>query len=1581
MSIKISENMYKPTTINEPIAVIGIGCRFPGANNPSSYWENLIMGTDSITEIPAERWSLEDYYNAKTNVPGKMITRWGGFLDDVDQFDSNFFNISPREAEKIDPQQRLLLEVSWEALESSGIVPSSLAGSNTGVFVGISNSDYSRLPSGGPASLNAYSGTGTSFSIAANRISYSMDLKGPSLSVDTACSSSLVAVHLACQSLRSGESSMCLVGGVNLMLSPEATIVFSQAQMMAIDGRCKTFDALADGYVRGEGCGVVILKPLKQAVKDQDNILALIRGSAVNQDGLTNGITAPNGPSQQYVIRQALKNAKVTPEQISYVEAHGTGTTLGDPIEYGALKAVLMKDRQLDHTCWLGSVKTNIGHLESAAGMAGLLKVVLSLRHQKIPPHLHFKNPNPYISFEDTSFSIPVTPQDWKTNTPGARLAGISGFGFGGTNCHLIIQEYETQGKQQQQPQETAASHLIIPLSAKTEKSLKILASKYLDFLKAGTEASLSDICFTASTRRSNLSCKLVLISHSKKQLQEKLSDFIQGKTIFGLVKGKTKPRKKPKVAFLFTGQGSQYLGMGKQLYSTQQVFRKALDKCNDILRPYLNVDLIKIIHSNDTVDSRINETTYTQPSLFALEYAIAQLWISWGIKPNFVMGHSVGEYVAATIAEVFSLEDGLKLIVARARLMGTLPKGGEMYTVLASEDQVQQVLAGMDQEISIAAVNGPQNTVVSGSEAALDKFKNRLAKLNIKVKRLQVSHAFHSHLMEPMMEEFQEVVEAITYNTPNIQLISNVTGTEVLSEISNPSYWVNHVQATVRFSTGMKSLHSKGCDAYVEIGPRPTLLGMGKQCVPEDNALWLPSIRPKRAESEQLLESLASLYVAGKSVNWNALYKERSVDFMNMPTYAFDRNRHWLENQTNDVQNSINKLPKQQETGDLIRQLEQIKELSPEEIKVLPKLLELLSTMDRQQQNEVLVNDWFFEMQWRKKPYSPEEKYTEKKGLWLVFCDSEGLGEYLATRLEELGHYCMQVYPSTDCEVVDSKTRKFCPTDREAYKSLFQDTKEIEGMTLHGIVHLWGMETEASESLDGLALEKAQELGCISVLHIVQALAIQHRSVLSRLWLVTRNAQSICSNKDQLAIAQAPLWGMGKVVALEHPNLWGGLIDLALDSKSLKNDVELLIPQLLSDEREDHIAFRDNERHVARLVKSEIQESSGLDFKKDGTYLITGGLGALGLQVARWMAVKGADNLVLTGRREATGDTRKTIDEIMAKGTKVIVAQVDVTDKDAMAKLFKTIEKSMPPLKGVVHIAGVLDDRILLKQDQKSFGNVMAPKVQGALNLHLLTKELSLDFFTLFSSVSSLMGAPGQGNYAAANTFIDALAHYRRAKGLKGMSINWGPWSDIGMAAQLKGNEQMRITSQGIKQIPLTQGLQALEYVLRSNTSQVGVMPIDWSLLQSRLQGGNTPMILSELLLNDPYKKQSGVITGRESHGLWEKLEAVPVADREKLLLAYLQEYTAKTLGMETMKIDLQQPLNYLGLDSLMAMELRNQIITELDVEIAIERFLEGISLAELAQLTLEQKATGAVFVSDQSTHDIDDDIEEFTL
>jgi len=868
----------------EPIAIIGMGCRFPRADDPAGFWSLLHNGVDAVGEVPASRWKMEDYYDSDPDKPGVMETRWGGFLDDVDRFDPEFFGISPREAAAMDPQQRLLLEVSWEALESAGQGPANLTECRTGVFVGLTGDEYSRLfyRRNNLSLLDVYFASGIARSVAGGRISYTLGIQGPNLSIDTACSSSLVAVHTACLHLRMGECRMALAGGSNVILSPELGIAFSRSRMLAADGRCKAFDSRADGFVRSEGCGMVVLKRLCDAVADGDPILAIVRGSAVNQDGRSSGLTAPNGAAQEDLIRRALAGARVQPREVGYVEAHGTGTELGDPIEARALANVLGRDRTGSAPLLVGSVKTNIGHLESAAGVAGLIKVVLALQHEEIPPNLHFRKLNPHIDWAGAPIEIPVQPRPWPRGG-SRRVAGVSAFGFSGTNAHLVVEEApagETPRREFERPLH------ILALSARSETALGVLGGRYSAEL-GSSSAEAGDICHTANAGRAHFEHRLAVCGGSREELRNNLIAALPG--------ARVQDRDGVRAVFLFSGQGSQYAGMGKELYATQPVFRRALDQCAALLKGEMEEPLLETLWGSAT--DRLDRTACTQPALFAVEYALAELWRSWGIAPAAVLGHSVGEYVAACVAGVYSLASGLKLIAARARLMQGTAGRGAMTAVMADEGRVREALAGIGERVSIAAFNAPESLVISGYERELAIAEERLRSRGCRVRRLAVSHAFHSPQMDEIEAAFERVAGELQFAAPQLPLISSVTGRLAgLEEIGRPVYWSRQIRQPVRFQQALEQLRSYR--AFVEAGPGTTLAGLGRQSIADGTVLWVASLRKDRGEWPQMLESLSCLYMRGADIDWRGFdepYRRRKVA---LPTYPFERGRYWLDAQ-----------------------------------------------------------------------------------------------------------------------------------------------------------------------------------------------------------------------------------------------------------------------------------------------------------------------------------------------------------------------------------------------------------------------------------------------------------------------------------------------------------------------------------------------------------------------------------------------------------------------------------------------------------------------------------------------------------
>ncbi|MEM8673191.1 MAG: type I polyketide synthase [Cyanobacteria bacterium P01_G01_bin.67] len=1528
----------------EPIAIIGLGCRFPGARNPDAFWQLMHDGVDAITKVPHDRWEIDHVYDPEVGKPGKMSTRYGGFLEQVDQFDPGFFGISPREAERIDPQQRLVLEVAWEAIENAGIAPDTLSGSQTGVFVGIGNYDYGRWQGRDLTEINAYDGSGTTLGIAANRLSYLLNLQGPSLVIETSCSSSLVNLHYACQSLNLKETNLCLVGGVSLMLSPEPSIAFSQAKMMAPDGRCKTFDASADGYVRGEGCGMLVLKRLSDAIKNKDIIQAIIRGSAVNQDGLSNGLTAPNGLAQQTVILQALKNARVTPAQISYVEAHGTGTALGDPIEFKSLKTVLMQDRQPDKLCWLGSVKTNIGHLEAAAGIAGIIKVVLALQHREIPPHLHLKQLNPYIFLEGTTFSIPTVRQSWDVNH---RLAGISSFGFGGTNAHVILEEAPINDKMV--IDNNRPIHLL-SLTAKSQKALQELAQRYTNFLTLNPDVNLADVCFTANTGRMHFNHRLAAVTSSADLLCQQLRAFAVGEETSGLVYSQLSSCHPLKIAFLFTGQGSQYIGMGRQLYETQPTFQAALETCEQILSTYLDHSLLKILYTDETSDPLLNQTAYTQPALFALEYALAQLWQSWGIEPSAVVGHSVGEYAAACIAGVFSLEDGLKLIAARGRIMQVLPQAGTMVAVLASEAQVTAAIEPYRQVVSVAAINSAKSVVISGQKQAIEAICGDFEAQGVKIKPLTVSHAFHSPLMEPMLAEFEQVAREVTYSPPRTSLISNVTGQEVTAEIATPEYWCNHIRQPVKFAASLETLKQQRYEIFVEIGPKPILSGLGKTSLPEAEKLWLPSLRPGKSDWQQMLNSLAELYGRGVSVDWSGFERDYCRRRVILPTYPFQRQRYWVQSTdcgngqvkpavSDNFQTAIVKLFHQGETEQLVQQLKQHETFSEEQLKVFEELLSVLVKQHQQQLTVASIKDLFYRMEWKVKPRLATTNLAKKSASWLIFADQQGVGEALAQSLHHQGHHYFLVYPGETYQRQDNRTWILNPSSSTEFEQLFQEVAIINYLPLIKIVHLWSLEAAPPEQLTVMAVNQAQRLGCGSVLHLVQALVKHHSSRLPCLWLVTQGAMPVGS--IQPAVAQAPLWGLGKVIALEHPDLWGGMLDLA--PKPSKTAIEMLLKEIADTQEEDHLVFRGGQRYVSRLVPSQLPELSGMHLKSDSTYLITGGLGALGLKVAQWLVEQGARNLVLSGRKKPSTEVQTILKGLEDKGVHILVVQADVSEWEEMLSVFKTIQTAMPPLRGVIHTAGVISYQSISNLEFNRFESVLSPKILGAWILHQLTQDLDLDFFVNFSSIASMWGSKGQAPYAAANSFLDILAFYRQSLKLPCISINWGPWAEGGMASS---EGQQWLQQIGVKTLPPKQALAALEFLLESNCPQTTVANVDWKRFKDIYEARGSRTLLEKIAV----QPQEELETAQQSEIL-KQLEAAPVSDRQALLIIHLQTEVAQVLGLGASQLpEIQQSFFEMGMDSLMAVELKNRLEASFSSSVPTTLVFEYPTINELA-------------------------------
>lgn len=2102
----------------DPIAIVGIGCRFPGADGPESFWRLLADGIDAISEVPADRWSVDALYDADPTVPGKMSTRWGGFLSNIDRFDAAFFGISPREAAHVDPQQRLLLEVAWEAMEDAGVPPESLAGQKVGVFIGMASCDYGHEQLADIDQLtDGYPITGSALSIGANRLSYVFDFRGPSLTIDTACSSSLVAVYQACQSIHRGESLVALAGGVNVILSPAVTIGFSKLQAMAPDGRCRAFDASANGFVRGEGVGLVLVKSLTKALSDGDRIYAVIRGGAINQDGKTNGLTAPNGLSQEALLREAMANSRIRPADYQYVEAHGTGTALGDPIELNALGGVLAAGRSREARCAVGSVKTNIGHLEAAAGVAGLIKLALSISRRQLPPSLHFERPNPYVRFDVLPLKVVTQLEPWPASDVGP-VGGVSSFGFGGTNAHLVLEAAPPEARGTRERDESDC--VVLPLSARSQDALVSLAQAYATWLEDESESSrLVDICATAAVRRSHHACRVAVEASSRSEMVSRLKAFLDGEPARGVAVGRRLLGRRRRVAFVFPGQGSQWLGMGRALIATEPVFADVIDTCSAAFREHAHWSLTDELRATPEA-SRLAEVDIVQPAIFAVQVALAALWRSWGIKPDAVVGHSMGEVAAAHVAGALSLVDAARIICRRSQVVRRTSGQGAMAVVELSFSDARVAITGYEERLSVAVSNSPTSTVLSGEPTALDAVLVKLEREGTFVRRVNVDYASHSPQMDPLRDELLTALQATAPRRTTARLYSTVTGTVVAGPELGAEYWARNLREPVLFADVVAHLIRDGIDVFLEVSPHPILLSAVQQCL--DHAgregVVLGSLQREEPERRSLLSTLTCLYAVGGTVAWDCLYGQ-SYERVPLPRYPWQRERFWFpsdrhaarprprrdcpligdrihavaglpldiwqldlssraftflkdhrrdtatvapvsamlemvleaasetisadtsltiagirveeslllsddesrrvqvilrgagnrfdwqvstvpsapgSNARDGICHACGEIRAQRaetradnlthvespaeilarcqaevsladhatamsrlgfEYGESLQMLEQLwrgehealarLKAAPPDVQrfrmhpsVLDSVWQLLlaelfrgstsraarasierfrvhravlpqeecwahavsnGSLDRpagdarlltkagdlvaelqgvrfalEERPESADSPDLFSLVWERQAIPPDRGAPKREGALLMLADATGVSARLCALASERHIATLVARPGDRFRGPhDERTLEWQidPAVSEHYARLLEEVAR-RGIVVDSVVHLW--------SLDGVGAGQERVPGWHSLLLLLQHM-VDHRDH-PRLCVVTRGAQHVAPG-DDVAAFQAPVWGMARTAFQEHSELAFLMVDLP----GMSDDTwaPLVLDELAAECAERQVAFRDGERLVARLepvdqtrlqtsnawlssdettpfrpeiqmrtstdariypmarrrpsagelelevvaaglsarhdrfevtasgdgratfgvqcagrvrrlgagvtgwsvgdevvalarssvasstiaqaalvvakpahlsfdvaattplaflgafyalqhlartqpdervlvqgagcdvemacvrlalrmgatvyatassdeqrdalemcgVRSviDVRQADALDavleatagdgvdvvvsshwseglgsrppilrpggrwvhlgapssqelhqvlahglavnrsifvadvwalaesqpelcgrllrdamrafeaiegptppprvftadqlrnamehiarppqpggvvvridrgaaelcpatdpaalVRDDATYLIVGGLGRLGLLVARWLSDSGARSLVLAGRRDPSPRAREAISAMERDGVQVVVERMDVSDAVTVNEAFARWHEGLPRLRGIVHAAGLLDNGILIQQTPDRFRSVLAAKALGAWHLHRASLALSLDFFVLFSSASSVMGSAGQSNDAAANECLNAIVHHRRAHGLPAASINWGPWSRHDEKDPSNGSARLEIAGMG--SLSPTEGIEMLGRIVLAGMPQIAVMKVDWpAWCRSYPFVARQPFFAR--LRDDGASEAQAAPGDRAAIGAASPDElATSVVDR-------LRQHAATVLRLPPSKIDLHQPLVSMGIDSLMAVELKGRVEREFGVAVPLLQLIKGPSLIELADL-----------------------------
>jgi acyl transferase domain-containing protein/surfactin synthase thioesterase subunit/acyl carrier protein len=1771
---------------NVDIAIIGLSCRMPGAASADEFWKNLCDGVESV-----RTFSDQELIAAGVNpslVANPDYVKAAPVLRDVEMFDAGFFGYSPKDATLMDPQQRLFLEVCWEVFENAGYDPTDYPGKvgviasaggivSTYLIAKIGHPDFP-----GQTASTAHINNERDF--LSTRVSFKLNLKGPSYTLQSACSSSLVAVHQACQNLRFDECDVMLAGGSSVRVPQVEGYLAEKRNLYSLDGHCRPFDAAGQGTIFGSAVGAVLLKPLEKAIADRDTVIAVIKGTAINNDGSAKiSFTAPSTGQQSRAAADALELAAVSADSVGYVECHSTGTTVGDPLEIEALTTAFRKDTARKQYCPIGSVKANIGHPEQAAGIAALIKTALTLHHRQIPPSINYQAPNPRIDFAASPFYVNTELRDFpRGDTP--RRAGVNSLGIGGTNAFAVLEEAPSPS--QPDIRSADAHPHLVTLSAKSAEALVARVRQLLDWLNDHPDVPIGDLCYTTNVSRSQFVFRFAAHAPSVVELKTQLAAWLQkaGEDASLLRRTSHAP-----IAFMFSGQGPQQAGMAAELYRTYSVFRNAMDRCDALARPFLEKGLLDVIFARDSDETLVNRTDYTQPALFAVEYALTELVKSWGITADALIGHSLGEIAAACAADIFGLEDAMRLVIARGALMHRVPSGGAMAAIWAEESVVRTLIERIAPDITVAAMNGPLNTVVSGDRNPLKLLLAVLDRQEIKYRELHISNGFHSPRTEPILDEFEAVAGELTHKAPRLPVISNLTG-ELMTSAPDKIYWRRHLREPVRFGDGMLALGKLDCRTFLELGPHPVLLPLAQVCFGDKgkSVAWVATLNRQEPDIYAITEMLAALYLAGRKIDWAGVHSDCAWQRIPLPSYPFQRQRYWIEDTAirapaplverphplvgarvecstkeigyearygvphigylsdhrvlgtvvlpttveieaataagrmhfgtprislddamhhqamtfaDDEDRTVRILltpltperasfrlvsvaadnPAEWHThmtgtlrkaeapgasafsaqqvqarcapGDVGALYDRLSRLGLEygpgfrgvwdvhvgrhEALTRVRLLQGLAdaryalhpafldaclhayplVLDGAEQEcdgwsylpislagyrchqdgietawahtrlrsvgkdgtqvvDIAVYDpagrlvaeleglalrrlpletvvpghddqrLFYHVAWREsaRPALVRGR-TDRAASWIILTDASGVGAALAGRLEALGHHCHLVHRADGFVQQGPRAWTVNERDRQDFRRLLAQFAATEALRCDGVVYLWGLDAPPIEDLTFTRLKSANEMMCRGALAILHAMAeTRSKHPVGRLWFVTANTQSPAS-QWQVDPVQAPLWGLGRTVAIEYPGLWGGLIDVQPGDRGF--GVDLLAAELLDPDGETQIVLSTHgQRYVPRLVEQSLAELPARPpvIRAHATYLVTGGLGMLGHSVARWLIAKGAKHLVLTGRHASPDVARELFSLAESNAADIHVVAANISREEDVKRLLQTI-KELPPLRGVVHSAGVLDDGILAQLDWDRFARLFEPRVYGGFLLHEHTRSLELDFFILKSSLLSLLGSAGQANYTASSTFLDSLAMHRRAAGLPAMAINWCAWSEGGLATISGARGEVMLSSLGMKSVSPDRGMRLFDQMMHRDVDQVAVVDADWPTFAGKI---GMPRFLSELVNTavEPQRPAHVAFVPVASHKANGKSQSNGKS-RERLSRR-LQQQIKDELGFVE-DIDPDLPLNEIGLDSLMSVSLSNSLERKFGIPVPVAQLISGPTINQL--------------------------------